>query len=129
MLSIMRALFTWYGTSWTMIAMRSLRTSSKEVLPRMTTEPRPVWNADRMPLRPRMTPPVGKSGPWDAGLDQLVDGDVRIVDDRATGIDDLAQIVGRDVGGHAHRDAAGAVDEQVRETWPAARCGSETDSS
>ena len=31
------------------------------------------------------------------------------------GVDDLAQVVGRDVGGHAHRDALAAVDQQVRE--------------
>ena len=31
------------------------------------------------------------------------------------GVDDLAQVVGRDVGGHAHGDALGAVDQQVGE--------------
>jgi hypothetical protein len=31
------------------------------------------------------------------------------------GVDDLAQVVGRDVGGHAHRDALAAVDQQVGE--------------
>jgi hypothetical protein len=31
------------------------------------------------------------------------------------GVDDLAQVVGRDVGGHAHGDALAAVDQQVRE--------------
>ena len=30
-------------------------------------------------------------------------------------VDDLAQVVGWDVGGHAHRNALAAVDEQVRE--------------
>ncbi len=32
------------------------------------------------------------------------------------GVDDFAQVVGRDVGGHAHRDALAAVDEQVGES-------------
>ena len=45
-----------------------------------------------MPARPRMMPPVGKSG---AGtyLHQLFDGDRGIVEIGAAGIDDLAQIV------------------------------------
>ena len=48
-------------------------------------------------------------------LDQLLGGDVGIVDERQAAVDDLAEIVRRHVGGHADRDAAGAVDEQVRE--------------
>ena len=49
-------------------------------------------------------------------LHQLVDGDRRIVDQRDPGVDHLAEIVRRDVGRHADRDAARAVDQQVRET-------------
>src|SRR6056297_2804816 len=41
--------------------------------------------------------------------------DVRVVDHRHAGIDDLAQVVGRNIGGHADRDTGGAVDEQVRD--------------
>ena len=37
-----------------------------------------------------------------------------IVDQRHAGIDHFAEIVRRDVGRHADRDAAGAVDQQVR---------------
>ncbi len=48
-------------------------------------------------------------------LGQFVDGDLRIVEVRHAGVDDLAQIVGRNVGRHADGDAARAVDEQVRE--------------
>ena len=48
-------------------------------------------------------------------LNQLVDADLRGVDDREAGIDDLAQIVRRHVGRHADRDAAGAVDQKVRD--------------
>ena len=48
-------------------------------------------------------------------LDQVLDRQRRIVDQRHAGVDDLAEIVRRDVGRHADRDAAGAVDQQVRE--------------
>ena len=47
---------------------------------------------------------------------ELVDAERRIVDQRDGGVDDLAEIVRRDVGRHADCDAAGAVDQQVRET-------------
>ncbi|MHC2325876.1 hypothetical protein ACVI3S_003896 [Bradyrhizobium diazoefficiens] len=48
-------------------------------------------------------------------VDELVDGERWVVDQRDAGVDDLAEIVRRDVGRHADRDAAGAVDEKVRE--------------
>ena len=44
---------------------------------------------------------------------QLVDGDVFVVDDGQTGADDLADVVWRDIGGHADRDPRAAVDQQV----------------
>ena len=47
--------------------------------------------------------------------DQIVDRERRIVDQRDTGVDHLAEIVRRDIGRHADRDAARAVDQQVRE--------------
>ena len=65
-----------------------------------------------MPWRPRMMPPVGKSGP---GM-MLISSSIvsaRIVDQRDAGVDHLAEIVRRDIGRHADRDAAGAVDQQV----------------
>ena len=46
-----------------MMASRSLRTSSTLASPRMITEPRPVISAWRAPVRPMISPPVGKSGP------------------------------------------------------------------
>ncbi len=46
---------------------------------------------------------------------QLVDGDRAVLDIGFAGGDDLAEIVRRNVGRHADRDAAGAVDEQVGE--------------
>ena len=48
-------------------------------------------------------------------LDQLVDGDSGVVDIGKAGVDHLAEIVRRDIGGHADRDTAGAVDQQVGE--------------
>ena len=41
--------------------------------------------------------------------------DVRIVDIGDAAVNDLAQVVGRDVGSHTDRDALTAVDQQVRE--------------
>ena len=61
-----------------------------------------------------MMPPVGKSGPGTM-LDQLLDREAGIVDQRHAGVDHLAEIVRRDVGRHADGDAAGAVDQQVGE--------------
>ena len=40
--------------------------------------------------------------------------DVRIVDIGDAAVNDLAQVVGRDVGGHADCNALTAVDQQVR---------------
>ena len=44
---------------------------------------------------------------------QILDGHVRLVHQREQSVDRLAQIVRRDIGRHADRDAARAVDEQV----------------
>ena len=46
-------------------------------------------------------------------LHQVLGREVRVLDQRERGVDHLAQIVGRDVGRHAHRDAARAVDKHV----------------
>jgi hypothetical protein len=48
-------------------------------------------------------------------LHEVVDGGVGVGQQVLGGVDDLAQVVGRDVGGHADRDALAAVDQQVRE--------------
>ncbi len=48
-------------------------------------------------------------------LDEIVDAKRRVVDQRGAGVDDFAEIVRRNVGGHTDRDAAGAVDQKVRE--------------
>jgi hypothetical protein len=47
-------------------------------------------------------------------LHELIDGELRVAHQAHRGIDHLAQVVGRDVGGHAHGDAARPVDQQVR---------------
>ena len=59
-----------------------------------------------------ISPPVGKSGPGTMSSSSSV-ADVGPVDQRQAGVDDFAEVVRRDVGGHAHGDAAGAVDQQV----------------
>src|SRR5207248_960716 len=47
-------------------------------------------------------------------LHQLVNRDVAIVEIGSAGVDHLTEIVRRDVGRHADRDALGAIDQQVR---------------
>ena len=48
-------------------------------------------------------------------LHELVNRDVRVIDEGTGGLNGLAEVVRRDVGGHAHGDARGAVDQQVGE--------------
>ncbi|MNX79391.1 hypothetical protein D3C86_1110200 [compost metagenome] len=48
-------------------------------------------------------------------LDQVARGEAGLFDHRDQAVDDLAQVVRRDVGRHADRDARGAVDQQVRD--------------
>ena len=67
-----------------------------------------------MPARPRIMPPVGKSGPGTISISSAI-VERRVVDQRDGGVDHLAEVVRRDVGRHADGDAAGAVDQQVRE--------------
>ena len=55
----------------------------------------------------------GEVGPLDM-LEQLLARDLGIVDIGAAGVDHLREVVRRHVGGHAHGDAAGAVDDQQR---------------
>ena len=61
-----------------------------------------------------MSAPVGKSGAAH-DLHQRVERRLRPVDEHHRRVADLAEVVGRDVRGHAHRDALVAVDEQVGE--------------
>ena len=44
---------------------------------------------------------------------ELLDGDIRVIDHGHIGVDHLPQVMGGDVGGHAHGDAAAAVDQKV----------------
>ena len=60
-----------------------------------------------------MNPPVGKSGPC-TNLHDVGQRCVRIVHQRDAGVDDLGEVVRRNLGGHADGDAVRAVDEQVR---------------
>ncbi len=63
MCSTSRALLTWNGSSLMMIFGTFVSTSSISATPRTVSLPCPVWYADRIPARPMMIPPVGKSGP------------------------------------------------------------------
>ena len=69
--------------------------------------------------RSRARPAQDDRTRWEIGagddLDQLLGRDHRIVEIGETGVDDLAQVMRRDVRRHADRDAARTVDEQVRE--------------
>ena len=53
----------WYGNSVTTISMRPFLFSSIVAVARILTLPRPVRYASIMPARPKIDPPVGKSGP------------------------------------------------------------------
>ncbi len=53
--------------------------------------------------------------PFYAGLEQFLLASVRVVQAPPDSLGDLAQVVRRNVGGHAHRDALRAVNQQVRE--------------
>ncbi|VWM13599.1 Uncharacterised protein [Collinsella intestinalis] len=59
----------------------------------------------------------GARGEVGAGHDlhELVDRRIGVVDEMAGGLDGLAHVVRSDVGGHADRDALGAVHQQVGE--------------
>ncbi|EAU62171.1 conserved hypothetical protein, partial [Stigmatella aurantiaca DW4/3-1] len=48
-------------------------------------------------------------------LHQVLHREVAVLDERRERVAQLAQVVGRDVGGHAHGDARGAVHEQLRQ--------------
>ena len=98
----------------------------ERALGRITTRPRPWAYMSRMAsIRSRwpvmglrrssyrkIVPPVGKSGPRMCSQRSAVVSSGSSMS-ALVARDDLAQVVRRDVGRHAHRDAGGAVDEQV----------------
>ena len=65
-------------------------------------------------MRPRMIAAGRKVRPRDQ-LEQALEVEPGIVDQREAGVDHLAEVVRRDVGRHADRDAARTVDQEVRE--------------
>ena len=58
----------------------------------------------------------GEIGPFDV-LHQARQVDLRVIDEGDHTVDDFAQVMGRNIGSHADRDALAAVDQQV---WKAA---------
>ena len=103
----------WYGTSVTTMRWppRRLRRSRR---PPACESSRGPCGSTRRSRAAEDRRPVGKSGPVHE-LHEVFDRRVGIVDQVQRGVDDLAQVVRRDVRGHADRDAAAAVHEQVRE--------------
>ena len=67
-----------------------------------------------MPLATEDLGARGKVGTLDE-RHQVVGGGLRVREQVQRGVDDLAEVVRRDLGRHAHGDALGSVDEQVRE--------------
>ena len=63
--------------------------------------------------RPHDDAAGGEVGRGHVVLHHLLDRDLGFVDVGDAGVDHLAQVVGRDVGGHADRDPAGAIDQEV----------------
>ena len=57
---------------------------------------------------------------WEIGagniFDQLLGREIRLINQRQTGVDHFAKVVRRNVGRHAHGDTAGAIDQHVRKT-------------
>ena len=104
----------WYGNSDTRMRWPPLASSSISAVARMRIEPRPgaVVLGDAGPAEDRR---AGREVGTGHELHEVFDGRVGVVDQVQRGVDDLAQVVRRDVGGHADRDAAAAVDQQVRE--------------
>jgi len=81
-------------------------------------------HADRSPTRavalgdPRPAQDHGAGREVGTGdeLHEVVDRRVGIVDQVQRRVDDLGEVVRRNVGGHADRNAAATVDQQVRES-------------
>ena len=61
--------------------------------------------------------PVYDAARWKIGrrhdLDQFLDADLRILQQRLAGVDDFAEIVRRNIGRHADRDTRRSIDQQV----------------
>jgi hypothetical protein len=67
-----------------------------------------------MPWRPRICAPVGKVRTLDE-RHQVVGRRLGVRQEVQRGVDDLAQVVRRDLGRHTHGDALGAVHQEIRE--------------
>ena len=65
--------------------------------------------------RPPEDQPAGRKVRRRDELHDLGDAEVGVLDQRQRRVDHLAEVVRRNVGGHADRDAARAVDQHVRE--------------
>src|SRR5258708_2113218 len=59
--------------------------------------------------------PLGREVRSGDNFDDLFQGDIRTLEDGQTGIDDLGQVVGRHIGGHAHGNTRRTIDQQIRD--------------
>ena len=119
------ALLTWYGSSVMTICSRSFLPAIGSMVARARIRMRPRPVSMRLADAAGAVDEAGRGevGPLDAEPARCVGsssissahGQRGVVDQPQRGVDDLAQVVRRDVGGHADRDAARAVDQQVRE--------------
>ena len=90
---------------------RSLPNSSNSWRP--DGDPAPAGGVGRPDARPPHDDALGgEVGALDV-VHQVGQGALRVVQHLDGGVDDLPHVVGGDVGGHAHGDAAGAVHQQV----------------
>ena len=112
--SIIVALLTWNGISWTTSASRSRLHRLHRHLPAHHDRAAPglVGRADAGAAEDDAA--GGKIRTGDE-FHQLLGGQRRVVDQRHGAVDHLAEIVRRDVGRHADGDAAAAIHQQVRE--------------
>ena len=111
---------TWYGSSVTTSVGAAARGPPRPRRPRASGSSRDrCGTRPRSPSVPTIRPSVGKSGPLTI-VDQLrrassASSTSGLSRHHCTRRGDLAQVVRRDLGGHADRDALGAVDQQVRD--------------
>ena len=121
------ALFTWYGSSVTMIAVAGAGLLECDLgahddpaaavgVHLADRVDRLLLAGDRVPLRlVAEDRAAGREVRADDVRAQVVGRELRVVDEGDRGVDDLAEVVWRDVRGHPDGDPRRAVDQQVRQ--------------
>ena len=106
-------LFTWYGISSTMIAWRWPLVDVLEMALGAHHHPAAAGAVAVAHAGGAVDDAGGREVGRRDDLDQLVDRRLGVLQQVQAGVDDLVEVVRRDVGRHADRDAARAVDQQV----------------